>query len=169
MGLYCYSVFMIDTDVARNIQHIKPYLGVMLVASVALGFAIMINNATKQLTQSIYTDVPKGIEGKLSVKTYGILHYGDTVSYKSRISGISLEKANAYITTVCFQGDRMVFQRSAQQGVSIHLYDQIVEGLDWDGGDASCSATLMYRTVAGGAINVYVVDSISFEVLAREY
>jgi hypothetical protein len=160
---------MIDTDFARNIQHIRPYLGVLLVASVALGFALMINNAAKQLTQNIYTEVPKGIEGSLSIKNHGTLHYGDTVSYKSKMSGVSVETGNTYITTVCFQGDNMVFQRSVQQGVPIHLYDQIIEGLDWDGGAASCSATLMYRTISGGSINVYVVDSISFDVLAREY
>jgi hypothetical protein len=49
------------------------------------------------------------------------------------------------------------------------LYDQIIEGLDWDGGAASCSATLMYRTIGVNSIDVYVVDSINFDVLAREY
>ncbi len=158
---------MIDTDFARNIQHIRPYLGVLLVGAIALGLGLMINSAAKQLTQSIHTDVPAGIEGKLSLKTRGDLYYGDVISYKSRISGISLDQSNTYVTTVCFQKDRMVYQKSAQQGVSVYLNDQLGPEFEWDGLSASCSATLMYRVAKPDAVNVYIVDSLSFEVSSK--
>ena len=70
---------------------------------------------------------------------------------------------------MCFQGETIVFQKSVQQGVEVHLYDQIDGGFDWDGKNASCSATLMYRTVLPETIDIYVVDSESFDVLVRKY
>ena len=77
--------------------------------------------------------------------------------------------SNTYITTVCFQGERMVYQRSAQQGVPFYLYDQMGSSLDWNGEDASCSATLMYREVGFDSVDVYIVDSVSFDVISRGY
>ncbi len=162
-------MYMIDTDLKRNIQHIRPFLGVLLIGAIALGFGLMINNAAKQLTQSIHSDVPSGVEGSLALKNKGKLYYGDTISYKSSVSGVYFGDVNTYITTVCFQGDEMVFQKSVLQGVSVHLYDQIGSSLDWDGKNASCSATLMYREVGkDDKVDVYIVDSMSFDVLAKQ-
>lgn len=160
---------MIDTDLRRNIEHVRPFLGVLLVGAIALAFGLMINNAAKQLTQSIHTDVPKGVEGSLELKNKGDLRYGDTISYRSNISGVYLGDVNTYITTVCFQGDEMVYQKSVLQGVRVHLYDQIGSSLNWDGKNASCSASLMYREVGddGNDVNVYIVDSVSFDVSGR--
>lgn len=160
---------MIDTSLANNIRYVRPYLGILLIGSMALGFGLMINNAAQQLTQTIHTTVPVGVEGGLAISKSGKIYYGDTISYVSSVSGLSLNPSNTYITTVCFQGDVMVFQKSAQQGVSVHLYDQTGGGFDWDGKNASCSATLMYRTVGSESIDIFVVDSISFDVLARGY
>jgi hypothetical protein len=63
----------------------------------------------------------------------------------------------------------MVFQKSVQQGVPIYLYDQIGGGLEWNGQNASCSAKLMYREVNNNTVDVYVVDSLSFDVTSRGY
>lgn len=158
---------MLDTSLENNLRNIKPYLGILLVGSMALWFGLLINNAVKELTQNIYTTVPEGVEGTLTLSGSGKVYYGDTISFKSNVSGLSLQSSNTYITTVCFQGETMVFQKSVQQGVEVHLYDQIDGEFDWDGKNASCSATLMYRTVLPETINIYVVDSESFEVLAR--
>jgi hypothetical protein len=160
---------LIDTDIKNNISHIRPYLGILLIGSIALGFTLLVHRATTQLTQTIHTTTPEGVSGKLSLQKRGTIVYGDTIDYKSSVIGGYSHPVNTYVTTVCFQGDEMVFQRSAQQGVPIHLYDQIGGGLEWDGGTASCSATLMYREVNSDTVDVYVVDGVSFDVEARGY
>lgn len=159
----------IDTSLKNNIAHVRPYLGILLVGSIALGFALIINNAASQLTQTVHTTVPEGVEGDISMVARGDIRYGDTISYKSSVSSLSAQHTNTYITTVCFQGGAMVFQKSVQQGVSVYLYDQMESGLEWDGQPASCSAALMYRKVNLDTIDIYVVDSVSFEVAARLY
>ncbi len=159
---------MIDTDFSRNIQHIRPFLGFLLVGAIALGFGMMINSAAKQLTQSIHTDVPSGVEGSLSLKNKGKLYYGDIVSYESNVSGVYFGDVNTYITTVCFQGDEMVFQKSVLQGVKVYLHNHAGSGLDWDEKEASCSATLMYREVSkNNKVDIYIIDSTSFDVFGR--
>jgi hypothetical protein len=160
---------MIDTDLERNITHVKPYLGVLLVGSIALLFGMLIYKATNNLTQNIHTKTPAGVEGTLVLKTKGVIEYGDTIQYKSSASGINSQESTTYITTVCFQGETLVYQKSVLQGVSVYLYDQIGSGLDWDGKNATCSATLMYREVKRDVVDVYVVDSVSFEVIGRGY
>ena len=59
---------MIDTDVQRNFAHIRPYLGVMLVGSVALMFGLLMYNAMGELTQTIHTTNPDGMEGSIELK-----------------------------------------------------------------------------------------------------
>lgn len=160
---------LIDTNIKNNVLNIRPYLGILLVASMALGLGLIITNATNELTRTVQTSVPKYIEGTIQVRERGDIHYGDTVTYKSSVSGLQSESTNTFITTVCFQGDTMVYQQSTQQGVDVHLYDQIGRGMEWDGKTASCSAALMYRKVEPDAVNVYVVDGVSFDVLPRTY
>ncbi len=159
---------LIDTDFGNNVGHIKPYLGVILIGSVALMFGTIIYNALNQFTQSVYSNVPDGVGGTLSVRG-GVkdIVYGDTIEYRSTASGVGGRNSTTYITTVCFQDDELVFQRSVPQGASVYLYDQVGGVYEWDGHDASCTASLMYREVSGDRINVYVVESTSFEVEGR--
>lgn len=157
----------IETDLRSNIEHIRPYLGILLVGSIALGLGFIIHNATSQLVQNIYATAPTGVEGKLSLNNRGDVWYGDTISYKSSVFGAHLDVSNTYITTVCFQGVSMVFERSVLQGVPVYLYDQMKDSLSWDGKEATCSATLMYRKVNQNSVDVYVVASLSFDVKGR--
>ena len=160
---------MIDTSFERNVAHVRPYLGVALIAVFAIFLFMKIYSATSDLTQVIHTNAPEGVEGSIKLVSRGQVVFGDTIEYRTTASGIYSTKSNTYVTTVCFQGENMVYQMSAQQGVDFYMYDQMGSALEWDGGDASCSATLMYREVTGDTINVYVVDSISFEVKSRGY
>ena len=164
-----YVKTVIDTDLKRNVAHVRPYLGVLLIGSVALMFGLLIYNAAKELTKTVHTDVTEGMSGEITIATRGDIRYGDTIDFKSSTSGVYSSKSNTYVTVVCFQGETMVYQRSAQQGVQFYLYDPIGSSLDWDGEDASCSATLMYRKVGYNSIDVYVVDSVSFDVVTRGY
>lgn len=158
---------MIDTDFRNNIRHVRPHLGILLIGCVALGFAFVIRNAMSDLSQTLtIATAPEGIEGVLSLASRNNLRYSDSVTYKSNVSGDVPNNANVYITTVCFQGETMVFQKSMQQGDSLYLQDESLSGFRWNGEDASCSATLMYRTDESDT--VYVVDSITFEVQGIE-
>jgi hypothetical protein len=158
---------MIDTDFRNNVRHVRPHLGMLLIGCIALGFALLIRNAMSDLSQTItVVEAPDGIEGVLRLSSRNDLRYSDLVSYKSNISGDLPLGANVYITTVCFQGETLVFQKSMQQGDSLYLQDESLSGFRWDGEDASCSATLMYRTDESD--RVYVVDSMTFEVQGIE-
>ena len=160
---------MIDTSFERNVAHVRPYLGVALIAVFAIYLFMKIFNATSELTQVVHTNAPEGVDGSLQLISRGKVVYGDTIEFKSSASGIGSSYSNTYITTVCFQGETMVYQKSAQQGVSFYLYDQMGGSLEWNGEDASCSATLMYREVGYDTVNVYVVDALSFDVISRGY
>jgi hypothetical protein len=159
---------MIDTDFGNNIRHISPHLGILLIGCIALGFVFLIRNAMSNLSETLTTTTttPEGIEGVLSLASRNNPRYSDSVTYKSNVSGKLPSNANVYITTVCFQGEDMVFQKSIQQKGSLYLQDESLSGFRWDGEDASCSATLMYRTEESDI--VYVVDSITYEVQGIE-
>ena len=161
-----YCKIVIDTNIENNFRHIRPYLGILLVGSMALGFGFIVTSAAKQLAQAI-EPVASDIEGALTLVSSGTVRYGDTVSYKAAVNNLTKGTSNIYITTVCFQGETMVFQKSVTQGISVRLYDQMVSEYEWNGEDASCTAALLYRTSASDIHQVILVDSVSFDVLAR--
>jgi len=162
--------YIIDTDFKRNVSHVRPYLGVILIASVALMFGVIIYSAMQQFTQTVYSAAPSGTEGALSIRGgVGNIRYGDTVKYNSFITDVGKRDAVSYITTVCFQDDKLVYQRVVPQGVAVELSNQIGGVNEWDGEDASCSATLVYRQMSMNRVDVYVVESVSFDVKGRRY
>jgi hypothetical protein len=164
---------LLDTDFKNNVGHIRPYLGIILIGSVALCFGLIIYNATTKLAKAVQPSTSKHseAEGNLALQTKGTVQYGDTVTYTSSFIGapLGLSTTNTYITTVCFQDDVMVYQISAGQRESVYLYDQNEGRLEWDGKKATCTATLMYREVTPKTILVSVLNSISFEIEERGY
>ncbi len=158
----------IDTSLKNNIAHIRPFLGVLLVGSVALGVMFMLLNATKQLTQTVYSAPPEGVRGTLTHRR-SVIRYADTITYDAFVTGVKGGEKRAYITTVCFQGDVMVFQKSSSLNTPVYLYDQTGDSPQWNGQSALCNATLMYRGADASAREVYLLDSINFEVNARLY
>ncbi|KKS36772.1 MAG: hypothetical protein UU98_C0021G0009 [Parcubacteria group bacterium GW2011_GWD2_42_14] len=133
----------------------------------ALGFGLMVSSAAKQLSQALEPSIPTG-GGTLTLESSGTVQYGDTVSYKAVMDNPEKIAANIYISTVCFQGETMVFQKSVTQGVTVHLYDQMERDYEWNGKDASCIATLLYRTVGRDFHQVVLVDSEYFDVVAQK-
>jgi hypothetical protein len=163
---------LIDTDIKNNVGHIRPYLGIALIGSIALGLGLIIYNATADLAQALQTntDMPdSNTEHVLSIETKGAIQYGDSIAYKSSFEEAVGDGASAFITTVCFQDDEMVYQVSAEEDASVYLYDQREGRLEWDGKNASCTATLMYRTVSSDTVHVSLIDSLTFEVEERGY
>jgi len=159
---------MIDTDFHRNVQRVHPFLGTLLVGMFGLFILILLRNALANFTQSIHTEAPQGVTGTLKLLTKEPIEYGSSVEFRSSARGVA-GTAATYINTACFQKDRLVYQRSAQQGVSFLLRDQYERDLEWDGTAASCSATLLYRAPSDDVtVNVYVLDAVDFEVVTRE-
>jgi hypothetical protein len=159
--------WFVETDWERNIRRVSPFLGVLLVASFALFMFMMLHGALSDLTTSIAagTDTTLGAAGTLRLASSQPVRYGATVQLQASVTG-ARSGAATYITVVCFQGDKLVYQRSAPQGTSFLIAAQYDRDITWDGGPASCSAALMYRT-GGSSIDVHVLDAVSFDVSGR--
>ena len=160
---------LIDLDLKRNINNIRPYLGIMLVGSIAIGFALIISSALRDLSQVVCSPGQEGAKGTLTVKPNGTLYYGDTISYKTDLSGVTTQGSTLYVTTVCYQGDTMVFQKTLPEGESVYFYDQLDTGFEWDGTAAQCTASLVYREQYSSVTKVDIVATQGFEVKARKY
>lgn len=163
---------MIDTSFLNNVRSVRPFLGLLLVGSVAFGFAFMIYKAVAELSASLYTVMPSDLEATknvLHLTTKGDVQYGDTVSYTSTLPNKREKSSNQYINTVCFQGETMVFEKSTEKSTAVYLYDEALSDVEWNGKDAICSATLLERVSVAETTLVHLIDSVSFVVKARKY
>jgi hypothetical protein len=89
--------------------------------------------------------------------------YGQSVAFATTVEGRLASKSKVYVTVVCVQDGRVVYQWSADPGFTFPLQDQA--GLEWNGGGASCSATLIYRIDRREDIITWL-DQTSFDVAA---
>jgi hypothetical protein len=87
--------------------------------------------------------------------------YGDAVGFATTVQGRLASNSRVYVTVVCLQDGRAVYQSSADPGSTFTLQDQ--PGLEWNGGPASCSATLIYRIDRREDI-ISWLDQTTFEV-----
>ncbi len=88
--------------------------------------------------------------------------YGGEVSFQTTVDGRLANKSKVYITLVCYQGDTVVYQYSGSQSQVFPLDDQAGQGLEWDGGDADCSARLIYRVQKGKSYSMTWLDEEQF-------
>jgi hypothetical protein len=88
--------------------------------------------------------------------------YGDTISFDTDVSGKTSPKSTIYVTVVCTQGDAVVYQYSGAPDATYPLADQAGQGLEWDGDDADCSATLIYKVPKGKAYELTWLDVAEF-------
>ncbi len=161
------NIGFVETDWERNLKQVSPFLGVVLVGCVAFLMFLFIYNAVQGLATLAHTAVPSGVSGSIVLTSRQPLTYGSSAHFSSTVDGMAPD-ATSYIATVCFQGDKLVYQRSAQQGVEFPLLDQYQRDLAWDGKTASCTATLMYRAVNGARANVYMLGSTNFVVVPTQ-
>ncbi|MDH3707020.1 MAG: hypothetical protein OES57_13200 [Acidimicrobiia bacterium] len=89
-------------------------------------------------------------------------HYGGTVEFDTTVNGDLAKKSSVYITVVCMQDDTVVYQYSGPEGTVFPLADQAGQGLDWDGGAAECSATLIYKVDKGRTTTINWLDIEEF-------
>ena len=87
--------------------------------------------------------------------------YGESVRFDTTVEGRLASNSKVYVTVVCLQDGRAVYQWSADPGFTFPLQDQA--GLEWNGGGASCSATLIYRIDRREDIITWL-DQTTFEV-----
>lgn len=88
--------------------------------------------------------------------------YGESITFDTTVGGKMAPKSTVYITVVCLQGDAVVYQYSANLDAAFPLADQPGQGLDWDGGDADCSATLIYKVRKGKSYDLTWLDTTDF-------
>jgi hypothetical protein len=91
--------------------------------------------------------------------------YGTEVSFDTEVSGTMAPKSDVYVTVVCLQNDTVVYQYSGGVDAAYPLADQAGQGLEWDGGDADCSATLIYSVRKGKSFDLTWLDVEEFLVV----
>jgi hypothetical protein len=79
------------------------------------------------------------------------------------VEGVS-SKSRTYVTVVCLQQSSVVYQWSANPDFAFPLQDQAGQGLEWDGGSANCSGTLINREDKGRKITIRLLDDAPFSV-----
>lgn len=89
--------------------------------------------------------------------------YGDSVEFETTLEGRVSSKAIVYVTVVCMQDGDVVYQYSGDRQGSFPLADQA--GLEWNGGDASCEAWLIYRVEKGRSAEITMLDMVAFDVV----
>jgi hypothetical protein len=92
------------------------------------------------------------------------LRYGGFVSFVTTVQGKLAPKSRVYVTVVCLQGSTAVYQYSSAPDFAFPLVDQPSEGLEWNGGSASCTATLIYKVPQGRTYAIYWLDQTAFDV-----
>jgi hypothetical protein len=92
------------------------------------------------------------------------LQYDGTVAFDTSVEGKISSKARVYVTVVCWQGDQIIFQYSADPDFAFPLTDQAGQGLEWNGGDADCEAWLLYRVEKGRSAEITMLDMVEFHV-----
>ena len=92
------------------------------------------------------------------------LSYGDDVGFTVTLDGKISKQARVYIAVVCLQCAEVVYQWSGDPGFTFPLIDQAGQGLDWDGGSADCTATLVHRVQKGKSAEITYLDYVNFWV-----
>lgn len=157
----------VDTDFANNVRRVRPFLGILLVGAVGLYFAHVLYKSVSDLTVVLEPTDALGVTGTLVLTSPADPTYGNLLTFSLSLDDASSDTAQSYITVMCFQDKKLVYQVSAQPGVKFLLTDPVDPRLEWDGGAASCNASLIYRVPSGTRAELYMLDSISFEVTAR--
>lgn len=99
-----------------------------------------------------------------SIVAFGAVgpRYGDTVWFATSVNGKTAKGSMVYVSVVCNQDGTIVYQWSAAPDFGFPLVDQAGQGLEWDGTDASCRASLIYLVEKGRTVELTVLDQTIF-------
>ena len=90
--------------------------------------------------------------------------YGGYAEFVTDVNGKMASNSTLYVTVVCRQGSEVVYQWSAAPNFAFPLHDQPGQGLEWNGGDADCSASLIYKIEKGRKYTLTTLDTALFTV-----
>lgn len=90
--------------------------------------------------------------------------YGDTVWFDTTVEGKTASNSMIYILLACWQDGVVVYQSSAAPDSGFPLVDQGSTQLEWHGGGADCTASLIYRVEKGKNVSITVLDQTHFAV-----
>jgi hypothetical protein len=91
--------------------------------------------------------------------------YGTDAHFGTTLDGNVSNKADVYVTVLCWQGDTAVYHSSANLGDSFLMQDRGAQVLHWDEKEADCEASLIYRVDKGKSSSFETLDHVSFKVV----
>ena len=112
---------------------------------------------------------PAAVSGTIDVNSTAgrsaPLVFGGNVSFQASVNGRLDSKGYTYITAMCQQGGKVVYQWSSRDlGFTFPLVDQDGQGLEWDGSRATCAGYLIYRVDRKNGDLIQTLDSVPFDV-----
>jgi hypothetical protein len=159
---------MIETGFARNVKHIQPVIGLMLVVSIGIFVLHIVRSSMEDLATSFQAshldETRSSVTGTLLLDFKQPVGYGDLVAYRTTLVGHTPGEGHAYVTTTCFQDEKLVYQLSGEQKTRFLLVDLREPQYYWNGGPAFCHGSLMYRAFGGASAGIHLLDSKSFAV-----
>ena len=103
----------------------------------------------------------------IALKDGSNLKYGGTVSFDTTVSGRMAPKGYLANSVVCLQNGNIVYQSSTVDlSAGFELVDGLGNGLEWDGGPASCIGALVYR-IDGRNPTIEYLAEVLFEVAGQ--
>ncbi len=145
----------------------RRFLAILCTVLATMGFATP-SPAAKPVPPSgtISLEEPSGLS-TLAFEPWPL--YGDVVTFAINFDGTLSSKTRLFVTMFCKQDDVVVYQWSGDVDFAFPLINQDGPGLWWDGGDALCTASLMYREERGRKAELMILDNTSFEVWGSSF
>lgn len=157
-----------ETDWATNVRRVSPFLGVLLVMVFGFYMAYMLYGKLNDFALELQPQDAVAVKGNLTLANGVAPTYGNYVSYVASISGDTVNTAHSYISTTCFQGEKLVFQAISKPSAKVFLTNPVDPSLTWDGNQALCTASLFYLIPQGSQANLYMLDSTSFTAGSKQ-
>jgi hypothetical protein len=129
-------------------------VGVLVGISAALLLAQPVGAAQPVATSTITLNEPSPVT------------YGDTVTFTTEVGVKSGKGTVVYIEVACYQNGRGVYVDTGWVNDIWLLVSTPATGFTWDGGAASCTATLTSYTRSGKNVSIQSLATTSFDVIA---
>ena len=147
-------------------KHLPIAMGSLLIATLTASSSLV---AGKPVEAEPWLDGPFLLTSALdlqatAVESPGIV-YGDTIYFVEN-DVVLTNKQRSYVTVVCYQDGVVVYQASnwGEELLGFTMEDLLGQGLEWPGGYADCSASLIIREKKGKSYVLNIVDSVDFAV-----
>jgi hypothetical protein len=147
---------------------VSPFLGVLLVVVFGLYVMHMLYTSLTEFSLQLQPEGVVSVNGALALADGVVPAYGAYVSYTTSLSGDTAREAHSYVSTICFQGEKLVFQAISKPSAKVFLTNPVDPTMMWDGDRALCTASLFYFLPQAGQASLYMLDSVGFEVAPKQ-